>query len=176
MIALRDPAGSPRKQSTDRALQRGGGIIKAGPNSSAGGTARYSHRGIKQKAVTRLSKANTLRRRKREANKGRSRLPWRLRGTSEGHCGFIGRNVLVPRPFSSCTLPLGCGFVFLFGTRHGRPVCCRKKPGLPPPPPPPPLRPAIPRSPCPRSPHLLRSRSPPRTTNEMSTVNLARQH
>lgn len=44
--------------------------------------------------LRRVFEASTLR--KREANKGRSRLPRRLRGTFEEHRSFIGRNVLVP--------------------------------------------------------------------------------
>lgn len=93
-------------------------------------TARYSHRGIKQKVVTRLRGADGQGR-KKEANKGRSRLPWRLRGTFEGHCSFIGRNVLVPRRLPPLHHHFCADFVFLLGTRYGRPVCCRKKAGPP---------------------------------------------
>lgn len=98
---------------------------KSGSNSNAVAW-RDSHRGIKQKVVRQASQANALR--KKEANKGRSRLPWRLQGSFEGHCSFIGRN-------RSCSLSVFLLYTtsaptFVFGTRYGRPVCCRKKAGL----------------------------------------------
>lgn len=66
---------------------------KSGSNSNAVEW-RDLHRGIKQKMLRRFLRRARLR--KKEANKGRSRLPRRLRDTFEKHRSFIGRNVLVP--------------------------------------------------------------------------------
>lgn len=77
-----------------------------------------------------VSEASTVR--KKEANKGRSRLPRRLRDTFEEYRSFIGRNVLVSFVRFLLLHYFCADFVFLFGTRYGRPECCRKKSRSPP--------------------------------------------
>lgn len=99
--------------------------------------------------------------RKKEANKGRSRLPRRLRGTFEGHRSFIGRNVLVPPSvflFHATSAPTSSS-----SSAHGmadQNVAVKKADPLP-------------GSLVRPSPHLLRSRSPhvERRTNDQRNVN-----
>lgn len=106
-----------------------------------------------------VSEASTLR--KREANKGRSRLPRRLRDTFEEHRSFIGRNVLVPSSvffFYTTSAPTSSS-----SSAHDmadQNVAVKKADPLP--------RPLVR-----PSPHLLRSRSPPveRRTNDQRNVN-----
>lgn len=106
-----------------------------------------------------VSEASTLR--KKEANKGRSRLPRRLRDTFEEHRSFIGRNVLVPSSvffFYTTSAPTSSS-----SSAHDmadQNVAVKKADPLP--------RPLVR-----PSPHLLRSRSPPveRRTNDQRNVN-----
>jgi len=80
---------------------------------------------------------------------------------SRGTAVLLVGTSLSLRPFSSSTLLFCADFVFLFGTRYGRPECCRKKAD------------PLPRSLVRPSPHLLRSRSPyvERRTNDQRNVN-----
>lgn len=129
---------------------------KSGSNSNAvANGAIFTPRNKTKGCYAAPGSGRTRQGRKKEANKGRSRLPWRLRGTFEGHCSFIGRNVLVPRRLPPLHHHFCADFVFLLGTRYGRPVCCRKKAG-------PPCTPPLPRPPP--------SSAPPRRSRRVSVL------